>query len=49
MKNLYKLYPNQSPMHWISHLLAITGVLGMLASIGYEAARKAGFSEGAIV
>jgi len=40
MKNLAKHYPNKSAMRWIAHVLAITGVLGMLASTGCEAARE---------
>ncbi len=40
MKSLAKHYPNKSAMRWIAHVLAITGVLGMLAFTGCEAARK---------
>jgi len=40
MKNLANHYPNKSAMRWIVHVLAITGVLGILASTGCETVRQ---------
>ena len=40
MKNLANHYLNKSAMRWIVHVLAITGVLGMLASTGCETVRQ---------
>jgi pimeloyl-ACP methyl ester carboxylesterase len=40
MRNLAKHYLNQSAIRWIVPILAITGTLGILASMGCDAAQK---------